>query len=89
LALKINPAYEDALNNLHLRRTPEQEAGLARSSEAVRDQYLLGYFLDVEKSWPKLSEWAASWVGRIGQLYRLNDARRAARVDPMVALRHE
>jgi adenine-specific DNA-methyltransferase len=40
--------YEDALNNLHLRRTSEQEAALARSSEAVRDQYLLGYFLDVE-----------------------------------------
>ncbi len=35
-------------------------------------------YLDVEKSWPKLSEWAAAWVGRIGQLYRLNDERIAA-----------
>jgi transposase len=36
-------------------------------------------FLDVEKSWPKLSDWAAAWVGRIGQLYRLNDERMAAK----------
>ena len=36
-------------------------------------------FLDVEKSWPKLSDWAAAWVGRIGQLYRLNDERTAAK----------
>jgi transposase len=35
-------------------------------------------FLDVEKSWPKLSEWAAQWVARIGQLYRRNDERLAA-----------
>jgi transposase len=32
-------------------------------------------FLDVEKSWPQLSDWAASWVGRIGELYQLNDER--------------
>jgi transposase len=36
-------------------------------------------FLDVEKSWPKLSEWAAGWVGRIAQLYRRNDERLAAK----------
>jgi len=36
-------------------------------------------FLDVEKSWPKLSDWAAAWVGRIGQLYRLNDERTATK----------
>lgn len=36
-------------------------------------------FLDVEKSWPKLSDWAAAWVGRIGQLYRVNDERTAAK----------
>lgn len=36
-------------------------------------------FLDVEKSWPKLSDWAATWVGRIGQLYRYNDERLAAK----------
>jgi transposase len=35
-------------------------------------------FLDVEKSWPKLSAWAAAWVARIAQLYRRNDARLAA-----------
>jgi transposase len=36
-------------------------------------------FLDVEKSWPKLSAWAAEWVGRIAQLYRRNDERKAAK----------
>jgi transposase len=36
-------------------------------------------FLDAEKSWPKLSEWAAQWVARIGQLYRRNDDRSAAK----------
>jgi transposase len=32
-------------------------------------------FLDVEKSWPKLSTWAVGWLGRIGELYRRNEAR--------------
>jgi transposase len=32
-------------------------------------------FLDVEKSWPKLSEWAVGWLGRIGELYKLNEER--------------
>jgi transposase len=32
-------------------------------------------FLDVEKSWPKLSEWAVGWLERIGALYRLNGER--------------
>lgn len=36
-------------------------------------------FLDVEKSWPKLSDWAAGWVARIGQLYKHNAERLAAR----------
>jgi transposase len=36
-------------------------------------------FLDVEQSWSKLSEWAAQWVTRIGQLYRHNDERLAAK----------
>jgi transposase len=35
-------------------------------------------FLDVEKSWPKLSDWAAGWVARVGQLYRRNAERLAA-----------
>ena len=32
-------------------------------------------FLDVEKSWPKHSDWAVDWLGRIGELYKLNDDR--------------
>ena len=32
-------------------------------------------FLDVEKSWPKLSDWAAGWLGRIGELYKHNGER--------------
>jgi len=42
--------YEDALNNLHLRRTPEQAAALAQGGETNRDQYLHGYFLEVESA---------------------------------------
>ncbi|MEW6133423.1 MAG: DNA methyltransferase [Pseudomonadota bacterium] len=43
-------SYEDALNNLRLKRTPEQEAALRSAPEKARDQYLLGYFLDVESA---------------------------------------
>ena len=32
-------------------------------------------FLDVEKSWPKLSDWAVCWLGRIGELYKRNGER--------------
>jgi transposase len=32
-------------------------------------------FLDVEKSWPKLSDWTAGWLGRIGELYKRNGER--------------
>jgi transposase len=32
-------------------------------------------FLDVEKSWPKLSDWAVGWLGRIGALYKRNGER--------------
>lgn len=46
-------SYEDALNNLHLRRTPEQEAALSQGGETNRDQYLLGYFLAVESTGSK------------------------------------
>lgn len=45
--------YEDTLNNLRLRRTPEQDAALAKGGEAVRDQYMLSYFLDVESAGSK------------------------------------
>jgi len=43
-------SYEDTLNNLHLHRTPEQAAALAQTGESNRDEYLLGYFLDVESA---------------------------------------
>jgi adenine-specific DNA-methyltransferase len=43
-------SYEDTLNNLNLRRAPEQEAALAKAGEPTRDQYLLSYFLDVESA---------------------------------------
>ena len=45
--------YEDTLNNLHMRRTPEQEAALTQGGETNHDQYLLGYFLDVESAGSK------------------------------------
>jgi transposase len=32
-------------------------------------------FLGVARSWPKEEEWALGWVGRIGQLYKDNQAR--------------
>jgi transposase len=32
-------------------------------------------FLDVEKSWSKLSAWAIGWLGRIGELYKRNGER--------------
>ncbi len=51
-ALKIVrlEGYEDALNNLRLKRTPEQEAALEAAPERARDEYLLGYLLDVEST---------------------------------------
>src|SRR5262245_32586416 len=39
-------------------------------------------FLTVARTWPEQESWALSWVERIGEVYRLNDARRAAREDP-------
>lgn len=45
--------YEDTLNNLSLRRVPDQEAALAKADELTRDQYLLSYFLDVESAGSK------------------------------------
>jgi adenine-specific DNA-methyltransferase len=41
-------SYEDTLNNLRLARSKQQETALANATEAQRDSYLLGYFLDVE-----------------------------------------
>ena len=39
-------------------------------------------FLTVARSWPEQEGWALGWVEHIGAVYRLNDARRAAREDP-------
>jgi transposase len=38
-------------------------------------------FLTVARTWPEQEGWALGWVERIGEVYRLNDARRAARED--------
>ncbi|MFO1483443.1 MAG: site-specific DNA-methyltransferase [Verrucomicrobiaceae bacterium] len=43
-------SYEDTLNNLRLTRSKQQDAALANATEAERDAYLLGYFLDVESA---------------------------------------
>jgi len=43
-------SYEDALNNLRLNRTPEQQAALIAAPEEARDGYLISYFLDVESA---------------------------------------
>jgi transposase len=39
-------------------------------------------FLVVARSWPEQEGWALGWVERIGELYRLNDARLAVREQP-------
>lgn len=36
-------------------------------------------FLTLARSWPEQENWALDWVGRIGELYRLNDERQAVR----------
>src|SRR5262249_39301664 len=38
-------------------------------------------FLTVARTWPEQECWALGWVERIGEVYRLNDARRAVRGD--------
>jgi len=40
-------SYEDTLNNLELKRTPQQDLAFADDKE-VREQYMLSYMLDVE-----------------------------------------
>lgn len=39
-------SYEDSLNNLELRRSPQQEMQL--DEDSLREQYILSYMLDVE-----------------------------------------
>jgi transposase len=38
--------------------------------------------LDAARSWPSEEGWALDWVGRIGRLYQLNDARLEVREQP-------
>jgi transposase len=38
-------------------------------------------FVTVARTWPDQEGWALDWIGRIGRLYRLNDARLAVRAD--------
>src|SRR5439155_22228572 len=38
-------------------------------------------FVAVARSWPEQEGWALGWVGRIGEVYRLNNARGAARAE--------
>ena len=45
--LKIE-SYEDALNNLTLRRDPGQQGLLERMGPGARDEYVMRYMLDVE-----------------------------------------
>src|SRR5207245_8604876 len=40
-------------------------------------------FVTVARTWPEQQGWALAWVERIGDLYRLNDARCAVRDDPV------
>lgn len=41
-------SYEDAMNNLELRRTKEQEQGLLNFTNEFREDYLLNYMLEFE-----------------------------------------
>jgi adenine-specific DNA-methyltransferase len=43
-------SYEDTLNNLRLHRTREQELALEKFSSEARQDYQLGYMLDLEAS---------------------------------------
>jgi transposase len=40
-------------------------------------------FVTLARTWPEQEGWALGWVERIGQVYRLNDERRAAREEPV------
>jgi len=42
-------SYEDALNNLQLKRSPEQ-GSLLEQHDSLREQYMLSYMLDVESA---------------------------------------
>jgi len=40
-------------------------------------------FVTVARTWPEQEGWALGWVERIGEVYRLNDERLAAREEPV------
>ena len=42
-------------------------------------------FVTVARTWPEQEGWVLGWVERIGQVYRLNDKRLAAREEPALA----
>lgn len=46
-------------------------------------------FVGVGKSWPKLADWAAEWLGRIRQLYHLNRQRLQPGHDPSAVAEHD
>lgn len=46
-------------------------------------------FVGVGKSWPKLADWAAEWLGRIRQLYHLNRQRLQPGQDPSAVAEHD
>lgn len=52
--LKIE-SYEDTLNNLELRRTPQQQLALDTFMPSVREDYLLHYMLEIESRGSLLS----------------------------------
>lgn len=52
--LKIE-SYEDTLNNLALRRTPQQSSLLENLPESVQEDYLLRYLLEIESRGSLLS----------------------------------
>lgn len=41
-------SYEDTLNNLVLERTPEQQGALTSADDQAREEYMLGYMMDIE-----------------------------------------
>ncbi|WPL17495.1 hypothetical protein Thiowin_02514 [Thiorhodovibrio winogradskyi] len=41
-------SYEDTLNNLHIRPRTKTQADLLDTNPALREDYMLGYWLDVE-----------------------------------------
>ena len=62
-------SYEDAINNIELRRTEEQELGLLKFTDEFREDYLLNYMIEFEaqgsKSLLNLDHFAAPFDYRM------------------------